>query len=189
MQPLLASNGGNANYKERRVVKTKVVRCTALLCLLSAIAFAQTVYVDYNHGIDFSKFKTYAWGQGPNPNAIQDSILLQNAQQDVNSQLGMKGLQMLQESQNPDLIVVMSSGLKQQTSYNAWGTGGWRWGGGMASITPETSDVGTLVVDIYDANGKQMIWRGISQDTMSTKGSKNEKEMNKAIDKMFKQYP
>ena len=95
----------------------------------------------------------------------------------------------LRESQNPDLIVVMSSGLKQQTSYNAWGTGGWRWGGGMASITPETSDVGTLVVDIYDANGKQMIWRGISQDTMSTKGSKNEKEMNKAIDKMFKQYP
>jgi len=59
----------------------------------------------------------------------------------------------------------------------------------MASVTPETSDVGTLVVDIYDANGKQMIWRGISQDTLSTKGSKNEKEMNKAIEKMFKQYP
>ena len=59
----------------------------------------------------------------------------------------------------------------------------------MASVTPETSDVGTLVVDVYDANGKQMIWRGISQDTLSTKGSKNEKEMNKAIVKMFKQYP
>jgi len=170
-------------------MKTRMACCVATLCLLSAIAIAENVYVDYNHAIDFSKFKTYAWGQGPNPNAIQDSILLQTAQNDVNSQLQSKGLQMVQESQNPDIVVVMSSGLKQQTSYNAWGTGGWRFGGGMASVTPETSDVGTLVVDIYDANGKQMIWRGISQDTLSTKGSKNEKEMNKAIEKMFKQYP
>ena len=170
-------------------MKTRMASLAVTLCLLSTIAIADNVYVDYNHAIDFSKFKTYAWGQGPNPNAIQDSILLQTAQSDINSQLALKGLQMVQESQNPDIVVVMSSGLKQQTSYNAWGTGGWRWGGGMASITPETSDVGTLVVDVYDANGKQMIWRGISQDTLSTKGSKNEKEMNKAIDKMFKQYP
>jgi Domain of unknown function (DUF4136) len=170
-------------------MKTRMASFLMTLCLLSTIAIAENVYVDYNHAIDFTKFKTYAWGQGPNPNAIQDSILLQTAQSDVNSQLQLKGLQMVQESQNPDVVVVMSSGLKQQTSYNAWGTGGWRWGGGMASVTPETSDVGTLVVDVYDANGKQMIWRGISQDTLSTKGSKNEKEMNKAIDKMFKQYP
>jgi uncharacterized protein DUF4136 len=170
-------------------MKTRMASFVVTLCLVSTIAIAESVYVDYNHAIDFTKFKTYAWGQGPNPNAIQDSILLQTAQSDVNSQLQLKGLQMVQESQNPDIVVVMSSGLKQQTSYNAWGTGGWRWGGGMASVTPETSDVGTLVVDIYDANGKQMIWRGISQDTLSTKGSKNEKEMNKAIEKMFKQYP
>ena len=170
-------------------MKTRMASFVVTLCLLSTIAIAESVYVDYNHAIDFSKFKTYAWGQGPNPNAIQDSILLQTAQSDINSQLALKGLQMVQESQNPDIVVVMSSGLKQQTSYNAWGTGGWRWGGGMASVTPETSDVGTLVVDVYDANGKQMIWRGISQDTLSTKGSKNEKEMNKAIEKMFKQYP
>lgn len=170
-------------------MRTKINCCAVLVCLLSTVVLAQSVYVDYNHAIDFSKFKTYAWGQGPNPNAIQDSILLQSAQTEINSQLGMKGLQMVQESQNPDLVVVMSSGMKQQTSYNAWGTGGWRWGGGMASVTPETSDIGTLVVDIYDANGKQMIWRGISQDTLSMKGTKNEKELNKAINKMFKQYP
>ncbi len=170
-------------------MKMRMVSFVVTLCLLSTIALAENVYVDYNHAINFSKFKTYAWGQGANPNAIQDSILLQSAQNDVNSQLALKGLQMVQESQNPDVVVVMSSGMKQQTSYNAWGTGGWRWGGGMASITPETSDVGTLVVDVYDANGKQMIWRGISQDTLSTKGSKNEKQMNKAIEKMFKQYP
>jgi len=44
---------------------------------------------------------------------------------------------MVEESQNLDRIVVMSRGMKQQTSDNACGTGGWRRGGGMASITPE----------------------------------------------------
>ena len=146
--------------------------------------------MDYNHHIDFSKFRTYAWGQGANPNAIQDSILLQSAQQAIESQLNAKGLRKVQESENPDLVVVTGSGMKQQTSYNAWGTGGWRvGGGGMASVTPETTNVGTLVVDIYDANGKQMVWRGISQGALSNKGEKNEKKMEKAIEKMFKQYP
>jgi len=59
----------------------------------------------------------------------------------------------------------------------------------MASISPETSDIGTLVVDLYDANGKQMIWRGIAQNALSSKGSKNAKELNRAIDQVFKQYP
>ena len=170
-------------------MKVKITFCATLILVLSAISLAQTVYVDYNHHTDFTKFKTYAWGQKDNPNAIQDSIMVQSAQQSIDSQLAAKGLQKVQESQNPDLIVVTSSGMKQQTSYNAWGTGGWRFGGGTASITPETSEIGTLVVDIYDANGKQMVWRGISQGTLSKKGEKNEKELNKAIDKMFKQYP
>lgn len=170
-------------------MKVKLSICATLICLCSAVALAQSVYVDYNHNTDFTKFKTYAWGQNANPNAIQDSILMQSAQQSIDSQLTAKGLQKVQESQNPDLIVVASSGMKQQTSYNAWGTGGWRWGGGMTSVTPETTNIGTLVVDIYDANGKKMIWRGISQGSLSKKGEKNEKTLNKAIDKMFKQYP
>ena len=170
-------------------MKIRIARCAALICLLAVGALAQTVYVDYNHGVDFTKFRTYAWGQGANPNAIQDSIMMQNAQQTINSQLTLKGLQMVQESQNPDLIVVASSGMKQETSYNAWGTGGWRFGGGMATVTPEISNIGTLIVDIYDAQGKKMVWRGIAQDTLSSKGSKNEKKVTKAIEKMFKQYP
>jgi len=170
-------------------MKVKVAFCTTLICLWSVAALAQTVYVDYNHNVDFTHFKTYAWGQNANPNAIQDSILMQSAQQNIDSQLTAKGLQKVQESQNPDLIVVASSGLKQQTSYNSWGTGGWAWGGGMTTVTPETTNIGTLVVDLYDANGKKMVWRGISQGALSKKGQKNEQHLNKSIEKMFKQYP
>jgi len=46
-----------------------------------------------------------------------------------------KGLQKVEESQNPDLLLTASGGMKQQTSYTAWGMRG--IGGGMGSITPE----------------------------------------------------
>jgi hypothetical protein len=170
-------------------MKAKVAFCTTLIFVLSSAVLAQTVYVNYNHNADFTHFKTYAWGQNANPNAIQDSIMMQTTQQDVDSQLTAKGLQKVQESQNPDLIVVASGGMKNQTSYNEWGTGGWALGGGMSTVTPETTHVGTLVVDIYDANGKKLIWRGISQGALSNKGEKNEKKLSKSIEKMFKQYP
>ena len=82
-----------------------------------------------------------------------------------------KGLQLVPESQNPDLILTASGGLRQQTSYQAWGMRG--IGGGMGGITPEQNVIGTMIVDLYDAKTKTLIWRGIAQDTLSTNGNKN----------------
>jgi hypothetical protein len=160
----------------------------ALLFLVGAAsALAQQVYVDYNRDADFTKFHTYAWGAMPNANQIANSFLAQQAQSEINSQLQFKGLALVQESQNPDLIVVMSGGLKQQTSYTAMTTGG-RWLGGTTTVTPETNTVGTLIVDVY--NAKHLLWRGMASDTLnSNNATKNNKTVAKAVQKMFKQFP
>jgi Domain of unknown function (DUF4136) len=50
-------------------------------------------------------------------------------------------------------------------------------------------EVGTLVVDMYDAGNKQLIWRGTSTDTLSNNIEHNEKNLDKAVDKMFKKFP
>jgi hypothetical protein len=116
--------------------------------------------------------------------------MAQEAQSQINSQLQSKGLQLVQKSQSPDLILVASGGMKVQTSYNAWGTGGWGWGEGMATITPEQNIVGTLVVDLYDAKTKQLVWRGIAEGTLNeTNSEKNMKMVDKAVAKMFKKFP
>ena len=68
--------------------------------------------------------------------------------------------------------------------------GGWRWGGfGETQTTVENYRVGTLVLDLYDAKNKQLIWRGTSSDTLSNKPEKNEKNLDKAVDKMLKDFP
>jgi hypothetical protein len=113
---------------------------------------------------------------------------MQSTRQTIESQLDRKGLKMVQESQYPDLIVLASAGLNKKTVYNA-GTCGCGWGGSMNEITPATLDSGALVVDIYDANRKKMVWQGIAKNMLSTTNPKNTSDMYKVIVRMFTRYP
>ncbi len=157
-----------------------------LLAAFVGAGFAQQVSVNYNHNASFSQYHTYAWGSN-NKNEIRNSILAQVAQQDIESAMSQKGLQKVQESQNPDLILTASGGEREQTSWNAWGMRG--IGGGMGSISPEQNVEATMIVSLYDAKQQSLIWRGIAQDTLNNNGNKNQEMVNKAVQKMFKQWP
>ena len=167
-------------------MKTRLALCALTVCLLPAIAMGQQVSVNYNHSQNFTQYQTYAWISN-NANQVQNSILAQVAQQDINAALQGKGLKMVQENQNPDLLVSASGGLRQQTSYSAWGMRG--IGGGMGGITPENNVVGTLVVDLYETKGQVLLWRGIAQNTLNNNGNKNQQMVRNAVQKMFKQWP
>ncbi len=167
-------------------MKTKIAFCAMLLCITSVIAAGQTVSVNYNHSQSFAGYHTYAWG-GNNQNQVQNSILAQVAQQDIDAALQAKGLQKVTEDKNPDLILTASGGGKEETSYTAMGMRG--FGGGMGTISPQQNVVGTLIVDLYDAKTKSLVWRGIAQDTLSNNGDKNQKIVQSAVSKMFKQWP
>jgi len=167
-------------------MKTRFVLCAMLVCITSTIAVGQQVSVNYDHNASFTQYHTYAWGSN-NANQIQNSILAQVAQQDINAAMQGKGFQLVQENQNPDIILTASGGLKQQTSWSAWGMRG--IGGGMGGITPQQNVEGTLIVDLYSAKNQSLVWRGIAQDTLSNNGSKNQKTVGNAVTKMFKQWP
>ncbi len=64
-------------------------------------------------------------------------------------------------------------------------------GGDLAAevSTTETYKVGTLIVDLFDAKTKQLIWRGTSSNTLSNNSDKNIKNLDKGADKMFKHFP
>ena len=46
-----------------------------------------------------------------------------------------------------------------------------------------------MVVDLYDAKTKQLIWRGSAQGTLSNKAEKNQKNLDKGVAKMFQKFP
>ena len=161
-----------------------LMTCALLLCVVPLAA--QQVSVNYNHGVSFAQFHTYAWGSN-NTNQIQNSILAQAAQQDIENALAEKGVQKVSEAQNPDLVLTASGGERAQTTWNAWGMRG--IGGGMGSITPQQNIEGTMIVSLYSLKGRELVWRGIAQDTLSDKGNKNQQKVEKAVQKMFKQWP
>ena len=179
MQPRTSSGKGI-------VMKTRNVFCVFAVCLASSFALAQQVSVNYDHNASFGQYHTYAWGSN-NTNQIRNSILAQVAQQDINNAMQGKGLQMVPESQNPDLILTASGGEREQTSWNAWGMRG--IGGGMGGISPEQNVEATMIVSLYDAKQQSLIWRGIAQNTLNTNGNKNQEMVQKAVQKMFKQWP
>ena len=48
---------------------------------------------------------------------------------------------------------------------------------------------GTLVVELADAKNKNLLWRGSATDTISDNSNKNINNLNKAVTKLFQNYP
>jgi Domain of unknown function (DUF4136) len=88
---------------------------------------------------------------------------------------------------------VLHGATETERSLNTFYSGGgygYRWGGiGTATTTESEYTVGTLVVDIFSAKSKDLLWRGIAQDELSDKTEKNIKKLGKASDKLFKEFP
>jgi hypothetical protein len=61
----------------------------------------------------------------------------------------------------------------------------------MASVTTHTVDIGSLVLDVYDPSGKQLLWRGTASETVSRSGSpeKKQERLDKAMAKLLKKFP
>lgn len=167
-----------------------ILSLLAILLVAAGTASAQKVNVDFDKDADFSKYSTFAvaLNQSEPP---RNPLMAQRALKGVSYHLTLKGLREVEES--PDLFVAVYGILDQEKQLNVTGYGyGGRWGrygGGTATATTSTYNVGTLVVDIYDAKTKQIVWRGVGSDTVSDKPEKNEKKLNKALEKMFKKFP
>jgi uncharacterized protein DUF4136 len=169
----------------------------AAFSLLGAAAFAQDVKVDFDKNANFSTIKTFSvkigtsWGNPIGEKRVTDEIT---------DTLKEKGWTVA-EPDKADALVVLHGATEKQKTLNTFYSGmggyggyGWRgWGGGMGTGTATTTEseytVGTLVVDIFDAKTKGLMFRGTAQDELSDKPEKNVKKLNKASEKMFKDFP
>ena len=60
---------------------------------------------------------------------------------------------------------------------------------GESTTTSDTYTVGTLVVDLFDAKTKNLVWRGVSSGMLSDKSDKNIKSLNRGVQKLFQHFP
>ena len=158
--------------------------------IAACIAFAADISTDYDHKADFGRYHTYSWiGVNAGNSLWQNRIMGA-----VDSALGAKGWSKV--GSGGDASVSAFGKTREQdtmeTFYDGFPGWGWRrgWGGGgMATTEVVPQRIGTLSVDIFDGNSKQLIWRGTAQNTLSSKPETNDKRMDKAVDDMFKHFP
>ncbi len=160
-----------------------------VVVVMSLLAAAQDVNTDYNHQIPFNQYHTYSWMRIQTDNPLWEPRI----QQAVDQELQSKGWRRVDSGGQVSLSAVgaVKNEKQYQTFYNNMGGWGWGWGGfgDQATTTVQNERIGTLVVDMYDTNSKQLIWRGVASDTLSEKAEKNEDKLQKTADKMFKDFP
>lgn len=183
-----------------RIITARLALVFGALLASAGAAAAQDVATNYDTSVDFSKYKTYHWVdiQGATyPNQLTD-LMIRNA---IDSTLKMKGL-VRQDSagDNVSLFVGYQLTTQQTKQLNTFGTGGGAWGygggwggmgGGMSTTTVQNLTEGTLAVDLYDPAMKQLVWQSTATKTLnpSSNAQKNQQNMQKAANKMFKNYP
>ena len=164
----------------------------AVLVLAPVSAFAQKVNTDFDPSAPFAKYKTYAWAEGTkSPNPLGEDRI----HQAVETRMAAAGF--TKAAGNPDVFIATHAMGKEEkeiiTTGFDYGYGYYRWGGamggGMTTSTVNSYTVGTLILDMYDGSTKKLVWRGTGSDTLSDKAEKNAKKVDKALQKMFKEYP
>lgn len=181
--------------KVRSVFRLSLVAGLLLACC--AVASAQEIRFNYVQGTDFTRYKTYKWVRVPKAN-YPNQILDEQIMRAIDTQLAAKGL--TKNEENPDLYVTYQAAVDQEKQWNSYSTGGdyWGWGGwggwgGMSTTTTtsKTINIGTISCDIYDVATKKQIWRGDASKTLGSgkDPKKVEKNLNKAMAKLFKKYP
>ena len=159
--------------------------------LVCAFALYATVRTDYDHKTDFGKYHTYSWIGVQSGNSLWHDRITSA----VDSALAAKGWTKV--GSGGDATVSAFGRTREQDTLETFYTGfpgwGWhaRWWGGPGTATTQVvpERVGSLTVDIFDGNTKQLIWRGEASEAVTDKPEKNEKKMDKAVDEMFKKFP
>ncbi len=181
-------------------MKKLLLACMAVILMTAGAALGQDVRYNFDKNADFTKFKTYKWVAIKDANPVDD-LTDKQIKEAIDAQLATKGLSKV-DSDNADLLIGYQAGIgteKQFTSYNTdWGYGpGWNRGGwygpsgGMTTGQTSTIYTGQLALDMYDAANKDLAWRGVASKTLDPKAKpeKRQKNLNKAVAKLLKNYP
>lgn len=137
---------------------------------------------DYDRTVDFSQHHTFSFiGWQDDSNELINKFDQRRLEEAFTEQFQKRGYTLVEE--NGDIEVSFFLAVDEKTGKTAytthmggmygygygWGYGyGYGYGMGSSYTTIEEYDynVGTLVVDVFDGQSKQLIWQGVGSDTV-----------------------
>ena len=181
-------------------MNAKSLAAALVLSTLALSAQAQKPQIQWNSKYAFDAVDTFAWQDTPETslegrNPFMHSLIKNT----IEAELATSGLTEVEA--NPDVWVNYHASTTTETqlrtdsygySMGGYGMAGWGYYGMAAGPVSSTTRVveytkGTLVVDIWDAASKELVWRGMVTDTLPDNVQKAEKLVVRAIGKMADQ--
>ena len=178
--------------------------------LLGSCSSLQVTY-DYDKDVDFSKFTTYSFhGWAKDSDKLLTPFDKERLETAFKAQFDSRNLKFMKEG--GELVVALYIVTEQKTEQVAnttnmggyyggyggyggyYGYGpGWGWGApmgnSMTTISQVDYTVGTLVVDVFDAANKKLIWEGVGTKTLDDNPSNRERTVQIIASRIMDRYP
>lgn len=162
-----------------------------------------SVVSDLDKTVDFTQFKDFEYyGWAENSDQILNRFDKERIEEAFGKEFNSRNLTIVEKGQG-DIIVSLYIVTQQKTQTTAttssmggyggyYGYGpGYGWGGGHSTTTFNDYDYteGTLIVSVYDAEKKQLIWESVGKGTINENPQKREANIGKAVAQIMKEYP
>jgi len=154
--------------------------------------------IDFDPQADFSAYKTWSWLPGGPPETgdrqLDSPEVRERLKRGIEDEFAARGFQMNADS--PDFYVFYHAALNQAinernienyyqyvnyTVFVPW----------VTSSYTETWDVGTLIIDVFDAKTRTLVWRGTERTKMNAQAGPRENEplIRNGVRDMLKEFP
>ena len=178
-----------------------VVALTALFAAGCATTSGPKTRIDYDKSADFSVYRTYGFPKETGTDRGGYSTLVTSyLKNSMSAQMEARGYKYSEE--RPYLLVNFFMNTRERTEIRpdarasmGYGYYGYRYG--LYNAWPLYDDdrtvtykVGTLNVDIVDAEKKQLVWEGVAEGRVSEEELENPKvTINAVVTELMRQYP
>ena len=152
--------------------------CVVFLLLSASGALSQAVQYDFDKTADFSKFKTYKWITLKSVAPI-DKLTDEQIKAALDTALAQKGFKKADSDNTADLLIGYQTSelISEEFSH--------------IDASHRTITKGDLAVDMFAPANHNLIWRGVASKALDPKAKpeKRQKNLNKAVAKLMKDYP
>ena len=175
----------------------------AFVLLLAACATNQpTITSETRAGVDIAQYKTYGWFTPlATDNAGYSSIISSNFKAAIQNEMAARGY--VYDANAPQLLININATSQERMEVNSAPSvsmgyygyrGGFGYGLGMpiygADVETSYYKVGTVTIDVVDAQKKELIWTGTLEGVLNKKAMENPNAaIQSAVSQIYAQYP
>jgi len=177
----------------------------ALAVVLSGCGSGISVTSDWDPGVDFTSFNTFAVLDEASGGGGLDQLTQNRVKTSITNTLQAKGMRQVDNPDDADATVGWQVTTDQRSSFQTvstgwggygWGRGGWYGGSSMGMSTSRTTEtryeVGTLVIAMFDTKREEMMFTATGSKTLSSGNlspEESQKRIDEAVAKILEDFP